>query len=243
MNKLYLSEGMLSEAFWPRLRQAAATLPEASAVTEAIIAASRVIHSKFPPETAGSISKDAVRTLWLLARYFRPKVIAEVGTFIGRSTLALSEGAGEQLQAMHTCDFSFSEFGIPGDFALSFKNTEKITYHAKTSSTTMFENMMSRFKGSVDCFFLDGRITLEDIELIKELRAPDAVFILDDFEGIEKGVSNAMILRGAFNDLILVRPEAMKSSNSLPHVFNTAVMFNAHSIKLSRQQELPLDMC
>lgn len=116
MNKLHLSEAMLTEAFWPRLRQAVDALPQASATAESVLAASRVIHQRFPQETAGSVTKDAVRTLWLLARYFRPKVIAEVGTFIGRSTLALSEGAGESLKEMHTCDYSFSEFGVPTEF-------------------------------------------------------------------------------------------------------------------------------
>ena len=243
MNKLYLSEAMLTEVFWPRLRQAVDALPEASATAESILAASRVIHQRFPQETAGSVSKDAVRTLWLLARYFRPRVIAEVGTFIGRSTLALSEGAGESLREMHTCDYSFSEFGVPQEFESSFKNAEKIVYYAKTASTQMFRSMLPNHKGAVDCFFMDGRLSNEDLLLIQELRSPEAVFIVDDFEGVEKGVANALLLRQAFKDLVLVRPEVCATYSSGVQISNTAVMISARSISLSRQQEVPLDMC
>ena len=184
-----------------------------------------------------------MRTLWLLARYFRPKVIAEVGTFIGRSTLALSEGAGESLEEMHTCDYSFSEFGVPPEFEASFVHSTKIVYHAKTASTQMFRSMLPLHKGAVDCFFLDGRLGNEDISLIQELRAPEAVFIIDDFEGVEKGVANALMLRQAFNDLVLIRPEVRGISSGAPHTSNTALMFSARTINLSRQQEMPLDMC
>lgn len=243
MNKLYLSEAMLTEAFWPRLRQAVDALPQASATAESVLAASRVIHQQFPQETAGSVTKDAVRTLWLLARYFRPKVIAEVGTFIGRSTLALSEGAGESLKEMHTCDYSFSEFGVPPEFESSFIHATKIVYHAKTASAQMFRNMLPMHKGAVDYFFLDGRLGNEDLSLIQELRATEAVFIIDDFEGVEKGVTNALMLRQAFNDLVLIRPEVRVVAGVTPRTSNTAVMFSTRTINLSRQQELPLDMC
>jgi hypothetical protein len=243
MNKVYLSEAMLSEVFWPRLRNAATALPEATEITETILSASRIVHKRFPPETAGSIDKDAIRKLWLLARYFRPRVIAEVGTFIGRSTLALSEGAGESLQEMHTCDYSFAEFGIPEEFKPCFKNPKKIVYHAKTSSTQMFKSLLRQHRESLDFFFLDGRLSVEDIEPIKILRSKNVVFIIDDFEGVEKGVANAMLLRQAFNDLVLLRPEVIFETSTGSRITNTALMLTADSLSLSRQQEVPLDMC
>jgi hypothetical protein len=243
MNKVYLSEAMLSEVFWARLRNAAVALPEANEITESILVASRIVHKRFPPETAGSVSKDTARKLWLLGRYFRPKIIAEVGTFIGRSTLALSEGAGDSLQQMHTCDYSFAEFGVPAEFSSQFKNAKKITYHAKTPSTQMFNGMLKQHRECVDCFFLDGRLSAEDIEPIKILRSKNVVFILDDFEGTEKGVANATLLRQVFNDLILLRPEVLFEPGIGLRVTNTALMLTANSLSLSRQQEVPLDMC
>lgn len=240
---MYLSESMISESFWPRVRQSSEALPQVGAIASQILAASRITHKKFPPETAGSINISAIKLLWALARYFRPRVIAEVGTFIGRSTLALGEGAGETLHALHTCDYSFSEFSVPSEFQSSFGNAGKVVYHAKTSSTEMFKTMLTLHRGKVDCFFLDGRLAGDDLGLIQELRSPKAVFILDDFEGVEKGVSNALMLRQAFGELILLRPEIKSSDQGMPQISNTALMLTAQSISLSRQQELPLDMC
>jgi hypothetical protein len=243
MSKFFLSEAMLSEAFWPRLEASSRVLPSVSLKADRILEASRVIHQRFPQETAGSISKSAIIKLYLLARYFRPRVVAEVGTFIGRSTLALGEGGGAGLSALHTCDFSFDAFGVPDGFIADFKSAEKIHYHAKTASTEMFRAMLNQHRGKVDCFFLDGRLSGEDIEYIKELRHAESVFIIDDFEGVEKGVSNALLLRQTFQDLVLIRPEVECDSHGGPKVTNTALMFGARLISLSRQQELPLDMC
>ena len=103
--------------------------------------------------------------------------------------------------------------------------------------------MLNGHRGKVDCFFLDGRLAGEDLGLIQELRSQEAVFILDDFEGLEKGVSNALMLRQAFGELILLRPELTLTDQGRPQVSNTALMLSAQSISLSRQQEAPLDMC
>jgi predicted O-methyltransferase YrrM len=233
---------MISEIFWPRLRGASDSLPQAREIASQILAASRITHKKFPQETAGSIDISTTVLLWLLARYFRPAVIAEVGTFIGRSTLALSEGAGESLKALHTCDYSFSQFSVPEEFKLSFANTDKIVYYPNTSSTAMLKAMLAEHRGKVDCFFLDGRLAGEDLALIQDLRTPATIFILDDFEGVEKGTSNALILRQAFGDLILLRPEVKTSDQATSRASNTALIFPAKLISLSRQQEFPLDM-
>jgi len=240
---MYLSEAMISESFWPRVRQSFEALPQLDEIANQILAASRITHKKFPPETAGSINIKAIKLLWLIARYSRPRVVAEVGTFIGRSTLALAEGAGDSLEALHTCDYSFSEFSIPNEFQSNFSNVGRIFYHAKTSSTDMFKAMLTGHRGKVDCFFLAGRLAAEDLGLIQELRSPEAVFLLDDFEGVEKGVSNALMLRQAFGELILLRPEQTVTDQGRPQISNTALMLHAQLISLSRQEEVPLDMC
>lgn len=184
---MYLSEAMISVSFWPRVRQSSEALSQLDEIAKQILAASRITHKKFPPETAGSVNINAIKLLWLLARYFRPRLIAEVGTFIGRSTLALAEAAGDSLKALHICDYSFPEFSIPSEFQSNFNNVGRIVYHAKTSSTDMFKSMLTGHRGKVDCFFLDGRLAAEDLGLKQELRSPETVFLLDDFEGVEKG--------------------------------------------------------
>ena len=240
---MYLSEAMISESFWPRVRQSFEALPQLDEIANQVLVASRIAHKKFPPETAGSININAIKLLWLLARYFRPRVIAEVGTFVGRSTLALAEGAGDSLGALHTCDYSFSEFSVPSEFQSNFGNVERIVYHAKTSPTDMFKAMLTGHRGKVDCFFLDGRLGAEDLGLIQELRSPGAMFLLDDFEGVEKGASNALMLRQAFGELILLRQEQTVTDQGRLQISNTALMLPAQLLSLSRQQEVSLDMC
>jgi hypothetical protein len=75
------------------------------------------------------------------------------------------------------------------------------------------------------------------------LRSNNAVFIIDDFEGVEKGVANVMLLRQAFKDLLLLRPEVLFEPSTGLRVTNTALMLTVNSLSLSRQQEVPLDMC
>jgi hypothetical protein len=112
--------------------------------------------------------------LWSVIRYFRPKTVAEVGTYIGKSTFVLSRlGA-----TVHTCDMTH-------DFKLPIAT--KITQH-HTSST----EMLAKMEGKIDLLHLDGRLQADDREHLARLCTADTIITLDDFEGVEKGVWNAM---------------------------------------------------
>ena len=50
--------------------------------------------------------------------------------------------------------------------------------------------------------------------------AEDCIIVLDDFEGVEKGVVNAMMLRGVLKNYILLEP--MVDRNGV--VLNLAIM-------------------
>ena len=54
--------------------------------------------NEFPTE-AGSISIESFY-LWLLSKYFAPRNVLEVGTYIGRSTLALAFGGRESIEQL-----------------------------------------------------------------------------------------------------------------------------------------------
>jgi len=107
--RLYLSESALSEVFWTRLF-ASSDLPKARADAELIMRETKIIHQKFPQNMAGSISLNSTTTLWLIAKYFEPNHIFEIGTFIGRSCLAMLAGAAGSLHRIDTCDFSLINF-------------------------------------------------------------------------------------------------------------------------------------
>jgi predicted O-methyltransferase YrrM len=131
----------------------------------------------------GSMSLDAMVALFSVAYFFKPKVIAEVGTFIGNSTFALVEGAENDCE-MHTCDYS-------NNIDLSHHiHANPLVQYPKTPSSTMFQKMLDTGK-KVDLFFIDGRLVPGEFPLIEKLSKNTTVFALDDFEGVEKGVANA----------------------------------------------------
>jgi len=229
---LHLSEGMIARSFWEEL---GSSLVDDRAEEEAkqILADSREIEARFPSRT-GSISLQSIKTVWLLARYFQPGVIVEVGTYIGRSTLAMARGAGDSLRGIFTCDMSFDTWKPP-----TAEDASKIQYFGKTSSTDMMKALVGRTQ--VDMFLLDGRLQNEDLQLISSLRHDRSVFLIDDFEGVEKGVDNALKLRNAFPDLMLLAPPATLSDGwSKSHCL--AVLLPTKLIQVSRQQRLPLWM-
>jgi predicted O-methyltransferase YrrM len=127
-----------------------------------------------PARRTGSTNHASLIALWAVIRHFRPKVVAEIGTYIGKSTFVLArEGAD-----VHTCDMTH-------DFKLSL--TTSITqYHSSSTE------MLAKLDGNIDLLHLDGRLQPDDKPHLERLFTPNTVITLDDFEGIEKGVWNAM---------------------------------------------------
>lgn len=229
---IYLSEGMIARSFWQELHSSVVD-KEALEDADAILTYTRSLEASYPNRT-GSISLHSIKTLWLLANYFAPKVIVEVGTYIGRSTLAMYRGAQVSLQALYTCDYSFDCWQPPHEEA-----REVIHYFGKTSSTHLLQGLHGQTK--VDMFLLDGRLQPNDLELIAGLRHPKSVFLVDDFEGVEKGVDNVLKLRAAFPDLMLLAPPAVLSEGwTTSHCI--AVLAPTSMLEVSRQQRLPLWM-
>jgi predicted O-methyltransferase YrrM len=127
-----------------------------------------------PSRRTGSTSHASLIALWAVIRYFRPKRVAEIGTYIGKSTFVLAREGAE----VHTCDMTH-------DFKLPL--TTSITqYHSSSTE------MLAKLDGKIDLLHLDGRLQPDDKPHLERLFTPDTVITLDDFEGIEKGVWNAM---------------------------------------------------
>ena len=204
MRKFDLSCRLLSEAFWNRVFDHAE--PRRRQVQDVIfseLGALDLLRSKAQYNT-GSISTATQWLLYSLAYYWRPEVVAEVGTFIGKSALALAKGcdAAGLTAEIHTCDMSNS-IRIPSSA------TSILFQYQGLSSTRMFEDMLKDgHQGRVNLLHLDGRATQEDIPLMASLLSPDGVVVLDDFEGVEKGVANAFGLRSVahFSKHILIYP-------------------------------------
>lgn len=155
----------------------------------------------------GSVSIGDAAELYRLVKFFKPEVIAEVGTFIGVSTMSMY--MADEFFRIYTCDMS-------NDLPALFEDADEvIKYFPKTTSTQMFKQMAETNLG-VDLMYLDGRLQREDLELFHKIVHDHTIFVFDDFEGIEKGVVNAMMLDGANRVLIYPR-DGKKTAISLPY--------------------------
>lgn len=193
MNPLQLNRRMVSKLFWELMD--AQSLPEYDLPTTDQFDRLR----KYADYNTGSLNEWDMVDLIAICHYFKPRVIAEVGTFIGRSTYALAVGAGE-MAMIYTCDAS-NDIPLP-DMP---PHSPAIIRHPRESSVEMFNKMLSaEFGGRVDMFFIDGRISEADRILMEKLSHPKTVIVLDDFEGVEKGVANALLL--GTSDHILIYP-------------------------------------
>jgi hypothetical protein len=207
MNNFRINRHSFSEIFWSIVFTNGATIIDQA--KRNIISKHLEIEAlrKLAEYNTGSISIAASVGLSLLINYFRPGVVAEIGTFIGRSTYSLALGNslnGLKSLQIHTCDFS-NDIRIDFDTIL-----ENVIQYPKKSSTLMLNTIISQGIFP-DVYLLDGRIQNDDIPLLVKLHAENSIFLLDDFEGTEKGVSNAFTLQNLFKNKFLL---AYPPSNS-----------------------------
>lgn len=204
MRSLDISTRLLSELLWTRIieHSAARHLDGGPALFAALGQLDR-LRAQAQYNT-GSISTAAQWTLYSLCYLWRPAVVAEIGTFIGKSTIAMARGmdAAGSVGEVHTCDMSNS-FVLP-----TLSETRVIQYPGTSSTQMLTELVEDGYAGRVELFHVDGRLQPDDIGLMTQLAAPDAIVALDDFEGMEKGVANLFNLRksGAFSKHLTVYP-------------------------------------
>ena len=151
----------------------------------------------------GSISLLGGITLYMLIKYFQPRKVFEVGTFIGRSTVAMALGISQYCDdgIIYTCDKD-------NDFYLDeLKLGCEIRGDGKTLSTEALKKVSEK-EDSMDFFFFDGILQNSDLEYIAQLSGENTILATDDFEGISKGVINFLFLKQlpCFSSYILVHP-------------------------------------
>ena len=179
----------------------------------------------------GSISFSSAWCLYSLVRYFKPKRIIEVGTFIGKSTISMSQAQEDNRTneaEIYSCDFS-------NQISLPWNGKTKIHQFQKQSST----EMLKKLTGIFDFLFFDGRLSEEDLILLSKLISNKTIIALDDFEGMEKGVINLINLRRIpqLANYILIYPpteDALKQYQFSAHAL-TAVMIPLEMISFVNQ--------
>jgi hypothetical protein len=202
MNTLQIGRARFSRFFWEIVDDRISEYPYEA--IEKIIQDQQHLRGEADYNT-GSLPYDDAVELYKLVRVFAPQIIAEVGTFIGVSTRVMREGAWSA--DIHTCDMTNA-------INISPVSDSKLFQYPKLSSTSMFQHLAEE-KIVVDLIYLDGRIQAEDFDYLASITHDKTVIIFDDFEGIEKGVVNAMRLE-APNRVLIYPRDGKKTAVSLP---------------------------
>jgi predicted O-methyltransferase YrrM len=204
MKTIQIGRERFSKFFWDIIDEKVGDVPWQE--IEDMIADRQEYRRKAEYNT-GSLSVDDAAELYRLVKFFKPSTIAEVGTFIGVSTMAMY--MADKYVSIDTCDMS-------NDIPNLFEDTKgMVTYFPKTSSTEMFKKLAEEENPSIDLIYLDGRLSQPDIEPLSKIVCEKTVFVLDDFEGIEKGVANALMLEHPSRVLIYPRADN-KTAVSMP---------------------------
>jgi len=200
MNPILIGRKRLSDILWGIIDEKVGDFPYEK--IEKIVEDQQALRSQAEYKT-GSVPIDDAFELYKVVNFLKPNTIAEVGTFIGVSTHVMNL-AMERLVDIYTCDHS-------NDIDLDAPN---IFQYRKKPSHEMFADMAEK-KVRVDLVYLDGRLSDRDIEPLSKIIHDDTVFVFDDFEGIEKGVVNAMMVESFSRALIYPR-EGRKTAISIP---------------------------
>jgi predicted O-methyltransferase YrrM len=135
----------------------------------------------------GSISNAAAWCIYCVVKYFAPQNIMEIGTFIGKSSWSMAKAQDEN----YTTNSYFVTCDLSNDITIPWVGKTKFKQFKKQSSTEMLKSEQI----SPDLVFMDGRIQTQDLVLFEKLINPKTIILLDDFEGVEKGVVNYMQLK------------------------------------------------
>ncbi|MFN8925222.1 MAG: class I SAM-dependent methyltransferase [Rhodospirillales bacterium] len=149
----------------------------------------------------GSISFASALALYAAVRNLEPQTIFELGTFIGKSTSAMALAADRNGHGrIYTCDGS-NDFHLPPVAKCPIQPFPR----ARSTDALL---ALAKAGERIDLAFIDGRLSPQDVDILSRLLTERAVVALDDFEGMEKGVANLMLLRAhkAFAGHVLAHP-------------------------------------
>jgi predicted O-methyltransferase YrrM len=171
----------------------------------------------------GSIPLSSAWLLFSLAAWRAPGRIVEIGTYIGKSTLALALGADRSGRAtqIDTCDQK-------NDIRLPALSRTPVRQHPRATSTAMLRKLADELPpGSIELLHVDGQVTETDLPFLQSLLSADAVVALDDFAEGAKGMDNSRRIAAAGllphhllvgpcpPDLLAYTPDAADTSTAL----------------------------
>lgn len=237
MNNLSLNRATMSRAVWEVILNDASETANVRNFFLDMMHRQNDLRDRADYNT-GSIGPANAWCTYAVAKYFNPNTIAEVGTFIGCSTQALAYGmfVGSKKDTVAsqkmilTCDLS-------NDIPLNHNPYSiHLEQFPKKSSVDMFQSMHEQ-NIYADLMNIDGRLGPDDLALIQKVIHERTVFILDDFEGLEKGVANAFALMSILKNYGLVYPpdRDILSKHGFTDYCNTALLIPLSIVQLTNQ--------
>jgi predicted O-methyltransferase YrrM len=134
-------------------------------------------------KAAGTVDISDFKILYLLIRTYKPKVIFEIGTWVGTSAMIMAEAMRKNGNGgrIYTCDFNRY-------YALADSYADCITPINAYSDKAL---TMLPAGTRIDFVFTDGELTYPTITALKPLLSKEAVMSTHDYERPgEKGVRN-----------------------------------------------------
>ncbi len=193
MSMLRLNPTTLSRAFGQQLIDEGAYLKPSFENELLPVICDRLNDSTLQREDSGSIGVGSALSLFLASAKRKPKLIVEVGTYIGTSAACMGFGSAMSSNPVElvTCDINPCTKEPFVGLELPDGSTENVM---QKGSTEMFQYLISQ-GSKIDMLHIDGRLRGEDLQLLSQLLKPDTLIALDDCEGDEKGHFNLDILR------------------------------------------------
>lgn len=201
MNQVQIGRKRLSDIVWSIIDEKIGDIPYER--IEKIVEDQQALRAQADYNTGSLLENDAIE-LYRVVNFFKPRTVAEVGTFIGVSTNTIYEACKGEVD-IYTCDLS-------NDIKLNLPFN--VFQYPKIPSPQMFKDLVDK-NVRIDLVYLDGRLSQEDVESLSKIIYAETVFVFDDFEGVEKGVINAMMVESFSRALIYPR-EGRKTAMSIP---------------------------
>ena len=160
MNKFSLSSRLFSYIFWDKILSTTEINDGKREKLYFELSSLDKLRKKADYNT-GSITNAAAWCIYCVVKYFEPKNIMEIGTFIGKSSwsMAKAQDDGNILKSyIVTCDFS-------NDITIPWTGKTRLKQYKKQSSTDMLKKEII----SPNLVLLDGRIQADDLILFEKL--------------------------------------------------------------------------
>lgn len=136
---------------------------------------------------SGTVSVSDAKLLYLLVRGLKPKIIFEIGTWIGSSSMVMAEAARANGNThIYTCDIN--------DFYSVENEYSNIITRINKNSVKAIEDIPEE---PINFLFIDGSLDVQSANKIVAKSSVSTVIALHDFIIPEKGVHNAFLLQKA----------------------------------------------